>query len=75
LRYIFLNIGFRESTDKINVIQSVVNDRSLLTLKTVIAEIRNKQIDSTDLISVTVKTVCERYLVETAVSSGQINKL
>ena len=62
--------GFSSSTTEVKVIQSVVNDRSALTLQKVITEIMSNPIDDidTNMASVTVKTVCERYLVATAVS-------
>jgi len=62
------HLGFSSSIYEVKVIQSVVNDRSSLTLQKVIFEIMSKLDDDVDAANVTVKTVCERYLDATAVS-------
>ena len=59
--------GFDVSTSEVNVITSVVNDRSPHTLQSVISEIIKCQNDESNSASVVVKTVCERYLSATAV--------
>ena len=60
-------LGFDASTSEVNVIMSVVNDRSSHTLQSVISEIIKNQNGESNSASVVVKTVCERYLSATAV--------
>ena len=65
-----LAVGFGASTSEVRVVQSVVSDRSHLTLRKVIDEIMSKQSDERNMASIAVKTICERYLVATAVSAA-----
>uniref|UniRef100_H2XPN8 Uncharacterized protein n=2 Tax=Ciona intestinalis TaxID=7719 RepID=H2XPN8_CIOIN len=63
--------GFETNGNRINVVQSVVNDRSTLSLEEVIQRIQEDldQTENEDNVGTTVKTVCERYLSGTAVTS------
>ena len=63
-----LFLGFDAGSSDVKVIHSVVNDRSALTLQSVIAEIMECRDDDSGRASVVIKTVCERYLTATAVS-------
>ena len=53
----------------VNAILSVVNDRSLHTLQSIISALLNKAIDESIDESTIVKTVCERYISKTSVSA------
>ncbi|XP_076810012.1 E3 ubiquitin-protein ligase rnf213-alpha-like isoform X1 [Clavelina lepadiformis] len=62
-------IGFDASSSEINVIESVINDRSNLTLQNVIEKILGGPNSGKNIISVALKTVCERYMEATSVTS------
>ena len=47
----------------------MVSDRSRLTLSQIIDKIQNDMDSSVQGIAVTIKTICERYLSNTAVSN------
>ena len=60
-------LGFHSHNREVNIIHSVVNDRSPHTLESVICDIIKSENDERNSASVVVKTVCERYLSSTAV--------
>ena len=57
------------SMNDVNAILSVVNDRSLHSLQSIISALLNKAIDESIDESTVVKTVCERYILKTSVSA------
>ncbi|XP_076810018.1 E3 ubiquitin-protein ligase rnf213-alpha-like isoform X2 [Clavelina lepadiformis] len=62
-------IGFDSNSSQINVIESVVNDRSSLTLQNVIEKILSGPESGKNCLSVALKTICERYVEATSVTS------
>ena len=59
-------VGFDSNSSQINVIESVVNDRSSLTLQDVIEKILSGPESGKNCLSVALKTICERYVEATS---------